>query len=48
MESSEADVMSQVPKPIFVADVLDGKEAGKVSQSERASTRLSKNKKAKH
>ena len=44
MKSSEADVISQIPKPKFLTCSVDGKRTTELSQTERASIEESKNK----
>ena len=48
MKSSEADVISQTPKPKFVAASVEDKETREVSQTQRASTDEPKNRVAMH
>ena len=48
MKSPDADVISQMPKPKFVARSVVGKQTRKVPDTERASTEESKNKVALH
>ena len=47
-KSSDADVISQMPKPNFVVCSVVGSETTEVSNTERASTEESRNKVAIH